>query len=127
MDDTRGEPVEFEFLSADARTASPLVLRDAGGDERTLEDDERLIILVLDAHIAEAASPQDDIIAWIIRDADEDGDLDAGDLLAVLLGGGNHSSFIPVGMAGVKGVMPKVLASAAAQITLTGNGYIMKG
>ncbi len=123
----RGEPVEFEFLSADATTAGALVIRTAGGAARTLASDERLVIDTIDAHIAETASPADNVIAWIIRDTDEDGDLDAGDLLAVLQGGGNHSSFWPTGMAGAKGVIPKVLADAAAQITIAGNGYVMKG
>ncbi len=124
----RGEPVEFEFSSADASTAAPIVLRNSGGrDSRTLEADERLVIEQVSGYILQAASAEVDITAVLTADTDGDGDLDAGDLMAVFGGGALAHDFTPSGMSGTLGVMPKVLASAAGLIRITGNGYIMKG
>lgn len=124
----RGDPVEFEFVSSDATTAAPLVLRRSGSRESiTLGANERLVIEQMHGYILQNVGPQDDITAQIIADSDEDGDYDAGDLMAVIGGGTVDPSFTPTGMDGALGIIPKVLASAAGFIQLTGNGYIMKG
>lgn len=117
-----GSPVEFEFSSADASTAAPLVLREAGSNAaRALAANERLILTSLNAVIGAA------ITVRIIADTDGDGDVDAGDSMSIL-GQGSHShEFGCHGMSGALGVMPKVIASGAGQIDMTGTGVIVKG
>lgn len=123
----RGDPVEFEFNSADASTAAALVLRQSGDrSSRTLASGERFVMEQLVAHIVAADASSAHITAVITADTDGDGDLDAGDLMAVIGGGSVHASF-PNGMAGALGVIPKVLASASGQIYIAGTGYIMQG
>ena len=124
----RGDPVEFEFSSTDASTAAALVLRESGlRASRTLASDERFVLEQVSGYILQAASAEADITAVMTADTDEDGDLDAGDLMVVIGGGAMHAEFGPSGMAGALGIIPKVFASAAGLIRLTGTGYIMKG
>ena len=120
-----GKPVEFELNSADASTAAALVLREAGARTSvTLGAEDRLIIQALTAHVVTATYVN------IIADTDEDGDLDAGDLMVVLSTGNNSvdlSGSTGGGIAGAKGVMPKVLAQAAGQVFIAGVGVIVRG
>ena len=128
MSHTQGEPVEFEFISADAQTSSVILLRNAGDrGSRTLADDERLVIEQISGYILAADAASARITATLDADTDGDGDLDAGDLMAVFGGGQFAHNYTPNGMAGALGRMPKVDASAAGLIRLAGNGYIMKG
>ncbi|KKL96783.1 hypothetical protein LCGC14_1841020 [marine sediment metagenome] len=123
----RGDPVEFEVNSADASTAAALVLREAGlRTSRTLASDERLVIESVSGYMLAADAASARITAVITADTDEDGDLDAGDLMFAFGGGGFHGSF-PQGMAGALGIIPKVLATASGLVRLSGAGYIMKG
>lgn len=120
-----GKPVEFELNSADASTAAALVLREAGARAAlTLGAEDRLIIQTVTAKVTTATH------ANIIADTDGDGDLDAGDLMVALFTGGNSidlSGSTGGGIAGAKGVVPKVLAQAAGQIYLAGTGVIVRG
>lgn len=117
-----GEPVEFEFNSADAQTAAVLLMRSAGArTSRTLGAHERLIIQSLVSQITTTT-------AFIFADTDGGGTLDAGDLM-VPLGTGNSSIVFDGtgdGIAGAVGVMPKVKAAAAGQIYIAGIGLVVK-
>ena len=128
MSHVRGEPVEFELDTSDASgTAIVLIMRTAGGrTSRSVGAGERLVIEQVSGYILAADAASARITAVIHADSDGDGDLDAGDLMVPFGGGGFHASF-PQGMAGAKGRMPKVLASASGQIRLSGTGYIMQG
>lgn len=120
-----GTPVEFEFSSADASTAAVIVLREAGARaSRSLAANERLIVQGLTAVIAAGATP-----VKMIADTDGDGDVDAGDLMAVLHTGYNDFTIggTGQGIAGTKAVMPKIKAAGAGQIDISGVGVIVLG
>lgn len=115
-----GEPVNFEFSSADATTAAAITLRSAGGATRTLGSEERFTLIGFTGSIAAAV-----INAVIFSDDDADGNLDAGELMAVMgLGSSNGSALY---QAATKGITPKVKAANAGQIYLAGYGIITKG
>ncbi len=118
-----GDPIEFEFSSADASTAAPLVLRLAGKRESlALAASDRFILHSVNGSVATTT-------AQIIADTDGDGDVDAHDMMVALGTGINNASFegIGGGIAGSPGVIPKVKAAAGGQITLTGTGCRVKG
>lgn len=116
-----GEPVEFEFSSADASSAAVLVMRSSGlRASRALAANERLIIHGFSGVIAAGANP-----TKIIGDADADGNVDAGELMAVLGTGVNNMADME--MAGEKGAMPKVKAAGAGQVDIAGWGVVVTG
>lgn len=115
-----GEPIQFEFNSTDATTAAVISIRSEGGAARTLATDERVIIQSFTGSIA-----ADVLNAIIFDDADADGNLDAGELLAVL--GLGASSGHDLNAAAGKGRVPKVKAAVAGQVYIAGSGVIVKG
>lgn len=120
-----GEPIEFEFSSANATTAAELTLRTAGSvTARALAADERVILQAGHAYAAAGAT-----LVTIFSDADNDNAVDAGERMAVF--GDGHTSFdfcgTGGGISGAKGIVPHVIASGAAQVSITGVGVIIKG
>jgi hypothetical protein len=121
----RGDPVSFEFSSADASAGSgTLTIRRAGNTSvaYTLAANERLVINSLTAVLASGANP-----AVIYDDANANNAVDAGERLFILGTGVNDiASFEGPdnGQAGGLGRAPKVKAAAAGQIDIAGNGYI---
>lgn len=120
-DHISGDPVQFEFSSADVTTAAPLVLRDAGGAARTLSATERLILQTVNVYAAASALTVD-----IFDDADADGTVDAGERLLRVGEGFANVPFVGKdgGTAGGRGRVPKVKAGGAAVVTVTGIGVI---
>lgn len=116
----QGEPIEFEFVSSDASTAAPIVLRTAGSrTSRTLESTERVIVTNINAVIGA-------ITVNLIADSDADGDVDDGDRMAVLGEGAHSPDFGCAGICGAMGILPKVIASGAGAISITGVGVIVR-
>lgn len=116
-----GELIEFELSSTDVTTAAALTLRESGATvSRTLGADERLVI-----HDITIAAATATVLITVIRDTDEDGDIDAGDRMFAVLPG-NTSIDTKIGAAGAKGVVPKVIASVAGQVSVTGRGVIVQ-
>jgi hypothetical protein len=117
----QGETVSIEFSSADASTAAAVTLKDADGATRTLASNERLLIDTLTASLAAAV-----LLVTVISDNDADGAIDAGERLAAF--GANTGNFEagPEGQPGKTGITPKVKASGAGQVDITGTGRIIK-
>lgn len=115
-----GEPVQFEFNSADATTAAVISIRSEGGAARVLAIDERFILRSFTGSIAAAA-----LNAVIFSDNDNDATIDAGEIMAVMGLGSSHGSCLD--QAAGLGIVPKVKAAVAGQIYLAGHGVIVKG
>lgn len=119
----QGDPIEFEFSSADASGGGTarLVLRKAGGrDSVTLGANDRVILLTLAGNVTTTT-------AKVLADTDGDLDADAGDLMAQLSTGRNFVTFGPNGMSGALARIPSVLAAAGGQIDISGTGVIIRG
>lgn len=115
-----GEQVQFEFNSADATTAAVISIRSEGGAARTLLATERFILQAFTGSIAVAV-----LNAVIFDDADADGAIDAGEIMAVLgLGSANACG---LNQAAGPGRVPKVKASVAGQVYIAGHGIIVNG
>jgi hypothetical protein len=121
----QGETVSIEFSSADATTAAAVTLKDSAGATRTLASNEVLLIDSLTAALAAAV-----LLAEVFGDVDADGAVDAGERLASFAGAGSAASnFIagPEGLAVKQGFTPKVKATVAGNVQITGSGRIIKG
>lgn len=124
----RGEPVKWEFVSADATTAAAITLWDGNSVSRTLAATERFMLLSYTGVMAVAV-----LNATLFDDLNANGTVDAGERMAEFanIGGGLQAhisgTFEGEGQAGGKGRMPKIKASAAGAIAFSGNGYIIKG
>lgn len=120
----QGETVGIEFTSADASTAAAVTLKDATGATRTLAANEILLIDTLTCGQAAAV-----LLVTVISDNDADGNIDAGERLAAFAVGNGASMFEagPEGQAVKQGFTPKVKASGAGQVDITGSGRIVKG
>lgn len=119
-----GDPIQFEFSSADATTAAPLVIRDAGGLTHTLNANERVYIQTLNIQAAAGTGT-----VTIFDDRDGDGVADAGERMLLVGEGFSNVPFVGTdeGTAGGVGRVPKVQAVAAGQISITGIGIIRRG
>lgn len=120
MHDAIGEPINWEFSSADARTAAAIRIRDAGGVFRTLAATERVTITSLSQQATAGAQP-----IFLFDDANDDGNVGADELLAVWANG--MAAFAPIIAVATLGKTPKVKATGAGQIYVCGSGYITKG
>lgn len=124
-----GSPVEFEFSSTDATTAAAITLRNAGERlPRVLDAEDRVILQGFTALTATAAG-----IIRMIADTDEDGDVDTHDTMALFassfsgLAHADYAGSTGGGMAGSKGVMPKIIADSAGKVDIVGYGVIVRG
>lgn len=118
----QGEYVGIEFASADATTAAAVTLKDANGATRTLAAHERLLIDTLTCALAAAV-----LLAEIFND-DGDGNVEAGERIAAFAptNAGSFDGGAEGFSCGV-GTTPKVKATVAGTVTLTGTGRIIKG
>lgn len=119
----------MEFSSADAQTAAEITLTDDNAETVTLASHERLVVLQGNLSM-EAAVGQ----ATLFDDADEDGAIDAGERIVELnseTGGGVEASipfdYNPHGHGCSIGLVPKVKAANAGQVSLTGAAVIVNG
>lgn len=121
----RGDPVQIEFSSDDATTAAAVSLRHAGGAAITaLAANERLIVNSLSGALAAAV-----LHAELFNDADGDGNIDAGEILACFGIGPNHVHFEgpDEGTACGLATIPKIKAAVAGFVRIAGVGFIVKG
>lgn len=115
----RGEFVTIEFNSADASTAAAVSLIGVNGATRTLAATEQLIIYALTPYVVSG------VTATIFDDIDADGTVDAGERIAHF---GNASPTYLSGPGGrycTIGNTPKVKASGAGAVVITGTGGII--
>lgn len=116
-----GEPVNFEFSSANATTAAAITLRDEGGTTtRTLASNERFILQAYTGHVDSDAG-----IVQMFNDVDGDGNVDANEIMAVMIYGSSSGSDLQ--QATSRGFTPKVKAAMAGNVVLAGRGVIVKG
>lgn len=116
-----GELIEIEFSSTDVTTAAELSFRTAGEfTARTLAADERIILRDL---VILADNPS--ALVTIFSDADDDNAIDSMERM-VVVGEGTHTMNFPCGVSGAKGIVPHVIASGIAQVSITGTGVIVK-
>jgi hypothetical protein len=115
-----GEPVQFEFKSTDATTAAVISIRSEGGSARTLASTERFILRSFTGSIAAAV-----LNAVIFDDANTDGNIDAGEIMAVL--GLASANGCGLQQAAGPGRVPKVKAAVAGQVYIAGHGVIVNG
>lgn len=124
MAECQGDPIQFELSSADASAAVALTIRRSGSNAAyTLGADERVILQTVNGNVVAGVTVQ------VFDDADADGNVDDGERLLVIGPGMSNTVFEGVdgGTAGGKGRVPKVKASGAGQIDITGIGAIIKG
>lgn len=115
-----GDPIEIELSSADVTTAASVAIRTAGeSTARVLATNERIVVTNLVATIASGAT-----LVTLFSDANGGGTVDALERMAVL-GEGTHSIDLGAGMSGAKGILPKVIAAGAGQVSITGSGYLI--
>lgn len=113
-----GEPVEFEFNSADATAGAVISIRSEGGGARTLAVNERFILRSFTGSIAAAV-----LNAVMFKGADAT--VDAGELMAAFgLGSSNGSD---LNQSGTLGAVPRIKAAVAGQIYVVGHGVITLG
>lgn len=120
-----GDPCQFEFSSADATTAAVLTIRKAGQSTvHSLTSTQRVVICSLTAFLVSGAGLVD-----IFSDANSDGVVDVNERMVVLGTGVNNVDFNGPdgGTAGARGLVPKVKAAAAGQVSIAGVGYIIDG
>ncbi len=120
-----GETVSLEFSSADATTAAAMTIKDSNLVTRTLASNERLLIDSLSGSaVANASDPSADIRVSVFE-KDGDGTLEANELIlsytvAGVFDGGAEGYSLPVA------IPPKVIASGAGAVRVTGMGRIIK-
>lgn len=114
-----GDPVKFEFSSADATTAAAVTLYDANGVARPLATGERFVLTDLTGNAAGAAGT-----VKLLSDNDADAAVDAGETMAVFAGavGLNFGTEVYA----KKNITPKVKAAAAGQVDLVGVGVVIR-
>jgi hypothetical protein len=118
-----GEPIQIEFTSADASTAVAVGIRDAGTNTpRTLVANERVYLQTLVFNVFASGT------LTVFDDSNANGAIDANETLAVV---GAGTTFIQwegtdQGTAGGLGRIPKVKASGAGLVYVTGTGAIRK-
>ena len=115
----QGETVSIEFTSADASTAAAVTIKDSDLVTRTLASNERLLIDSLNANIATG------VTVSVINDTDADGNIDAGERIAELSINTVVAEFGAEGFSCKTGFTPKVKASGAGAVTITGMGRIV--
>lgn len=118
-----GEYVGIEINTDDASTAALIVLKDSNNVARTLQTWERLLIDTLGGSVASGITRVD-----IFDDKNAGGTLTAAELIYST--GANPSAMFDGGEEGYSvttGNTPKVLASGAGAIRMTGTGRIVNG
>lgn len=114
-----GDPIQFEFNSADATAGTGLLrLRAEGGVSRALAPTERFIIRAFTGSIAAA------VLNAVIFDS-ADATVDNDEILAVL--GLGSSSGNGLEQAAAVGRVPRVKAAIAGQVYIAGHGVIVNG
>ena len=117
-----GRTIKIQFSSADASTAAAMSLYDDNDAAVTLASNERILIDTLIGNVAAAVTS-----ATVFSDDDADAAIDAGERIAVF---GPNSGFFQGGAEGYAlpiGVTPKVKASGAGQVDITGSVRIVIG
>lgn len=127
-DAIQGSQFRIVFSSADATTAAAISLYDCNGTLRPLLTGERLIIdSIVVAHVTAATT------ITLFDDADNDGIVDAGEQIAVVVHSATNTSQILTPVATTEGMscglnrLPKIKASGAGQVDVTGIGHLVNG
>ena len=118
-----GSQFRIVFSSADVTTAAAITLFDCDGTSRALAATERFIIDHIQMNKASGTT-----IVRLFDDIDADGVIDTGELLisfSTITGAPFVASFDQEGMPCGKGRLPKVIASAAGLVEVTGTGHIV--
>lgn len=114
-----GEAIAVELSSADVTTAAPLAIRqDGAATARSLGPRERVSLTYLVVFVADAAA-----MVTIFSDVDGDSSVDALERM-VEVGPGTHTISFGAGIAGAAGIIPRVIASGAGQVSVTGIGFV---
>lgn len=120
-----GEEVVGMLNSADASTATAIVLYKAGGtapDARTLLSSERLVVTDIQMWLNGTAFD-----AALIWDTDGDGDVDAGDTIARMKSAdGGFAMALRTPHYGPRGKTPKVKAGGAGAVDVIIRGFIQQ-
>lgn len=121
MDGLVGDIVHFEFTSADATTAAPVVVYNNDGTARPLVASERLVIT--DIHISSAAAMTVDVYSGVGAGPA------AGERLFNVVASASVGTAYPSLVQPIyvkRGVTPLVKASAIGQVTVIGTGVILR-
>lgn len=118
-----GQTVRIVFSSADAQTAAVLSLYGPDGAAVTLSGRSRLWVTNLLIAVTGALTVD------LFTDANSDGTVDAAERMANVIGIAALTTcwamnFTGEGSPGAPGLVPKVKASAAGQVTITGTGVV---
>lgn len=123
---TRGVPVRLELYTTDATTALSIGIYGDNSEAITLKPNERL--LIWEIHYASFFSSAA-AIATVFADQDGDGNIDVGERIVEFPldspTRGRHQSG-PDGIPAVEGAAPKLKATAAGGISITGLAGIIK-
>ena len=117
-----GRTLKIQFSSADASTAAAMSLYDDNDAAVTLASNERILIDTLASNVAAAVT-----LVTVFNDDDADAAIDAGERIAAF---GANSGFFQGGEEGYAcpiGVTPKVKASGAGQVDITGSVRVVVG
>lgn len=117
-----GRTIRIQFSSADASTAAAVSLYDDNDAAVTLAANERLLIDTIDANVAAAVT-----LVTLFSDGNADGTVNVGERIAAF---GANSGFFQGGEEGYClpiGKTPRVRASGAGQVDLTGSARIVIG
>ena len=119
-----GENVRLLLSSADVSTAAALALYDLDGGTRTLSGTDRLTIKNLTISVTGAIGVD------VFTDKNSDGTVDAAERMVYVLGTTANPTFVfnftGEGVPGARALIPKVKASGAGAVVVTGTGYVTK-
>lgn len=120
---SQGDYVAFEFSSTDAQTAAALTLKNADNTVITLLSTQRIIIDELFGVVGGTTT-----VVQVFDDKNGSGTINAGELIAAFTVG-NVGGFIggAEGFSVSLGSTPKVIATTAGTVILTGTGRIING
>lgn len=117
-----GRSVKLQFTSSDASTAALMTIYDDNNAAVTLGANERLLVDTLTANLASAV-----LLVTVFGDDNADASVTAGERIAAFGPGANVFVAGEEGYTCKVGITPKVKASGAGQVDITGSARIVVG